>query len=234
MVNKMNDVNYSAKMLNDELINRSHIRNALVLLRKKFQISGMSILELGSGLGFNLKIFSKDNSVLGYEGLSDAAALAVIDGIPTEVVNLENEFPCEDSTYDVVLALDVLEHLVSPENSISESYRALRQKGILIVYVPNHFSLIGRVRILLGSTVDTFKFFPNHELWNYPHLRFFNHASIIKMIELAGFKLEIDMSEINFQPKFLFKIFGRKFTMIMVKHFPNLFAGGYFIVFKKY
>lgn len=45
--------------------------------------------------------------------------------------------PFQSERFDVVSAIDVLEHLERPEKAIRETYRVLRQGGVLLCQVPN-------------------------------------------------------------------------------------------------
>ena len=48
-----------------------------------------------------------------------------------------DRLPFADQTFDVVLLLDVLEHLPRPEPALAEAWRVLRPSGTLIVSVPH-------------------------------------------------------------------------------------------------
>lgn len=50
--------------------------------------------------------------------------------------DLEEPFPVEDSSYDVVLCINVLEHIYDYRNVLSECHRILKPGGQLIVAVP--------------------------------------------------------------------------------------------------
>lgn len=49
--------------------------------------------------------------------------------------------PVPDSSYDMVLLSEVLEHLAEPENALAEAFRVLRSGGILICAAPFLFPL---------------------------------------------------------------------------------------------
>ena len=76
--------------------------------------------NLGSGLGHNLEIFAENNRVKGVEGLPDAAAEASRRGVQTIPADIAKAIPLPASSFDVVLCLDILEHLVEPGRCLSE------------------------------------------------------------------------------------------------------------------
>lgn len=53
------------------------------------------------------------------------------------------QLPFKNSTFDIVYARWVIEHLKSPQKFIDESYRILKDNGILILVAPNEKSMMG-------------------------------------------------------------------------------------------
>lgn len=49
--------------------------------------------------------------------------------------------PFNDSTYDIVALIEVLEHLQYPENALEEAYRVLKSNGKLIISIPFLFPI---------------------------------------------------------------------------------------------
>ena len=47
------------------------------------------------------------------------------------------DIPYKDNTFDVLICIDVLEHIKDHEKAISELYRVLREGGLLLIHVPN-------------------------------------------------------------------------------------------------
>jgi SAM-dependent methyltransferase len=232
----MSSPNYSRKMLDLEYEGRRPIRAALQLLKQTHAISNQDVAELGSGLGFNLEIFAGDSRVVGIEGLSSAAESATGRGIPTIVADLARTVPLESERYDLVLCVDVLEHLLDPSHCVAEAHRILKPNGLLVVNVPNHFTLSGRLRITFGSGIDSVRFFPQHADWNYPHLRFFRYASIVDLLCRGDFRIEEDWSG-QFASIPLVNRFdalrGCQAAKFVASRWPNLFAGGFFLLARR-
>jgi 2-polyprenyl-3-methyl-5-hydroxy-6-metoxy-1,4-benzoquinol methylase len=86
---------------------------------------GQSIVDLGSGAGHFVQCCREEEL--------EATGIDIADG-----VNLERDpIPVKSSSADVVTAISVIEHLVSPANLLSEALRVLRPGGALILVSPN-------------------------------------------------------------------------------------------------
>jgi SAM-dependent methyltransferase len=134
------------------------------------------------------------------------------------------------------LCLDVLEHLMDPGLCLREAHRILRKNGIIAVNVPNHFTLSGRINIFAGSGADSVKFFPDHPDWDNPHVRFFRHSSILKLMTICGFRIDADWTA-RFPSLPLIRRWPfmqrSRFAKALARYFPELFAGGFFVVGRK-
>jgi SAM-dependent methyltransferase len=174
---------------------RAHIRLHLAALKRRHAIGGKAVLELGSGLGDNLLLFATDNRVQGVEALADAAWQAGGRGVPTLVADLsQGPLPWPAASWDWILLLDVLEHLIDPAQALLEARRLLRPGGHVVVNLPNHFDWRGRWRLLRGAGIDSGRWFPGQPVWRYPHLRFFRHADALALLAHTGFGRVQDLS----------------------------------------
>ena len=125
--------------------------------------------------------------------------------------------------------MDVLEHLIRPEFLVAEIQRITKVGGNALIHVPNHFPINGRLKLLFSDNIDPFGFFIDSERWNFPHIRFFSRASLIKLFEIHGFEVQIDLSH-------HYVIFSR-FMSYLPKNFLNnnsdLLSAGFTFMFKK-
>jgi SAM-dependent methyltransferase len=232
----MNSVNYSPDLLEREFDSREPIRHALRSLIDVYRIERQDVAEFGSGLGYNLEIFSPANRVTGIEGLRAAADAASRRGVATIASNLAAPVPLASASQDVVLCLDVLEHLLDPHLCLLEAHRILRTAGLVVINVPNHFSLSGRINIARGSGIDSVHLFPHHADWETPHVRFFRHSSIISLIRHCGFDIDADWSAqfpsipvLSRSPA----LQRSQFARILARQSPDLFSGGFFLIARK-
>lgn len=231
-----NKIDYETDWLLDEVGGRGHIIDVLSFIRDMHGIQNKRIVELGSGIGTNLQIFLGANDVVGIEGMEDAVNESIRMGVPAICADLELPLPLASSSADLVLCIDVLEHLMRPEICIDEAHRLLAPNGQLVINVPNHFDWRGRLSVLFGSGIDSQGYFPNSMHWNYPHIRFFSRESIEKLIKKSGFYLEEDycQSYLSFPKEHMWKRLGLRSLMLkMQKMNPNLFTSGFMLRFRK-
>lgn len=116
---------------------------ALLEVSRPFLSAGMQILEIGCSSGHLLRTLSKENLGLEYRGIDidhyaiskakDALKEVRFSGISSaEFFEAgAEEVPFEDKSFDLVVSLNVLEHLKSPVRALDEMIRCAR-KAILV------------------------------------------------------------------------------------------------------
>jgi SAM-dependent methyltransferase len=142
--------------------------------------------------------------------------------------------PSANESFDLVVCKDVFEHLLNPTHALSEISRVLKKDGLLLLHVPNHFPLIGRLKFLFTNNIDTFNFFKNESRWTFPHIRFYEHRDSLQILAANKFSLVHDLSY-HFQAIPLlsrFKLLD-SFRKYLAEHFPNQFASGFTFLVKK-
>src|SRR5918998_3083670 len=130
------------------------------------------ILDVGCGTGANLIMLSKYGDAEGVDISEDALAFCRERGLDKVRLGAGEELPYEDATFDLVTALDVVEHMDNDLAGLSEMYRVLRPGGRALLFVPTFMFLWG-----LQDEVS------NHRRrYRLPELR--------RVLEQAGFKIE--------------------------------------------
>jgi ubiquinone/menaquinone biosynthesis C-methylase UbiE len=75
-----------------------------------------------------------------------------VSNLKFSVVNFEEKgLPFKNEEFDVITCLSVLEYFFDPYFAMDEFYRVLKEKGILIIEVPNIAFLPERIKLLLGK-----------------------------------------------------------------------------------
>jgi ubiquinone/menaquinone biosynthesis C-methylase UbiE len=73
--------------------------------------------------------------------------------------NLSDSLPVKDESVDYVLCVEGIEHLENPFDAIGELSRVLRRNGLLIITTPNIMTVKSRLRFLIYSHFDHFRYF---------------------------------------------------------------------------
>jgi len=135
------------KALYDELYNTEEIywwfraRRSIIhsLIGRYHKGPEPSILDIGCGAGYNLKYLSTYfKNVTGMDSSEHALACCRERGVPAEKGSLPDEAPFESGSFDIVLMMDVLEHIEDDRSAVEEVCRLLRGCGLIIITVPAH------------------------------------------------------------------------------------------------
>ena len=99
------------------------------------------ILDVGCGAGFLANhLASLGHEVTGLDASDDALAVAARHDLSHTVRYQKGDalkLPFEDASFDVVCAMDFLEHLETPDRAIAEAARVLRPSGLFVFHTFN-------------------------------------------------------------------------------------------------
>ncbi|MDO8529163.1 MAG: methyltransferase domain-containing protein [bacterium] len=113
-------------------------RYAWYLERYFKNIKDKKILEIGCGDGGVVQFLKDKNEVYALDISKNAMKFLEQKGIKSFLADVSNErIPFDDCSLDAVIALEVVEHLKSPQHAIEEIQRVLKKNGKLIVSIPN-------------------------------------------------------------------------------------------------
>lgn len=196
------------------------------------------VCDVGCGNGvFSIAIKQKTGCrLVGVDGSRHALAQAKARGF--DKLHRIDDFssdrlPFEDSSFDLVLNKDVMEHLLHPDHLVGEIARITRPGGYALIHVPNHFPLAGRIRLLFRNTIDPFDYFPESERWDFPHIRFFTMGSLVKLFQQMGFDVAGNFSDYFFLGGPLGRLLPRQFRRMLCSRFPDAWTEGYTVLVRK-
>jgi SAM-dependent methyltransferase len=78
------------------------------------------------------------------------------EGVPCLKVNLNEKTPFEDNSFDVVLGIEIMEHLEAPRAFLREIHRILKPGGLAVISTPNISSIPSRIFFLTTGFFDLF------------------------------------------------------------------------------
>lgn len=147
---------------------------------------GNSLLDLACGDGLLTSMFSTHfDRIVGVDASGNHVTEAK-KRLPQAhfVENLIENFET-DERFDMVLLLDILEHVVDPVSVLKKAASFLKDDGILIVHVPNAMAINRRLAVLMGTLTS------HHELSPFDieiagHRRSYDLASLSNEITDAG------------------------------------------------
>lgn len=153
------------------------------------------VLDVGCGAGSTLAWLKSKKLctwTAGIESFSDAAAEACAAVDVVYKGNIEKmSLPIENESLDLILCLDILEHLVDPWTVTQRLQKLLKPGGALIVSLPNIRSKRVVFPLLFKGKWEYCEF----GILDRTHLRFFTRGSAIELVESAG--LHVDMIDVT-------------------------------------
>lgn len=119
-----------------------------------------TVADVGCFTGLATKIYLETgfNHAVGFDASREALAKVKEKGLEGRywLAGID-ACPASDSEFDVVVAADIIEHIVDTDFFVSELKRITKAKGHLIVTTPNLAFWLSRLRMLFGRTG-----------WSYP------------------------------------------------------------------
>jgi methionine biosynthesis protein MetW len=153
--------------------------------------AGARVLDLGCGDGGTAGrvLLERGCAYTGVDISENAVRHARERGLDARLVDDAASLPFEADSFDAVLAIEVLEHLFLPYLAVVEARRVLTPRGVLVLSVPNVAYWRRRLDLaLLGRWNPFGDDLSVEQPWRDPHIRFFNPASMRRLLRLAGFQ----------------------------------------------
>ena len=117
----------------------------LKFFRKKV-LPNMKVLDLGAGHGaFTKTLYEMGCDVQACDMFPE---IFEFDAVECRKVDVTSFFPYEDNCFDVIVAIEVSEHITDHQNFFRETNRILKPGGRLCISTPNILSIKSRARFL--------------------------------------------------------------------------------------
>ena len=142
------------------------------LVEKMLSNRKARILDVGCGTGANLKMLADYGRAEGVDISPQAVEFCRERGLDSVRLGAAEQLPYENDSFELVTALDVIEHLDDDVAGLREMRRVLRHDGRVLLFVPAFMFLWG-----VQDDVSN-------------HRRRYTLPSLVKAVEEAGFAVE--------------------------------------------
>ena len=146
-------------------------------------VSDGRLLDVGASNGFLMKYFSDHFKPQGVEVSVAPAEFAQKKGWDVQI-GLYQDIDFPPATFNVIMMVDVLEHLPHPGAILEKNFRLLKPDGVLYIKVPNYTAQIAKQDFLkkLGVTKDGI-------MPNFCHINHFTPKSLGDHLKKIGFEV---------------------------------------------
>ena len=156
----------------------------------------LRILDVGCGTGANLKMLREYGAAEGVDISEQAVDFCHARGLTDVRLGAAEELPRANDTFDLVTALDVIEHLDDDSVGLNEIRRVLRPNGRVLLFVPAFMFLWG-----VQDDVSN-------------HRRRYTRKQLVEAVTAAGLEVEM-VSYANFT--FFLPVLLVRWTMRVLK-----------------
>lgn len=163
----------------------------------------LRILDIGGGSGVNVAALKKQLNAQTC-GVIDISEDAIANAAPeTDFAlcgNIENTDLLEQAfeahgPFDLILCLDVLEHLVDPWRVVAQLHKLMPMDGVLVSSIPN----VQNYRAIYRTITGTWNY-RDSGLFDRTHLRYFGRASMLQLLTGTGLTAEAVFSSYGGKP----------------------------------
>lgn len=167
-------------------------KSFLKYLKKNSINKEKKILDLGAGHG----AFTKTLYEMGYENLNACDLFPenfYFNKIKCKKVNFTENFPYPDNSFDIIIGIEVSEHILDHEVFFKELSRILKKDGELYLSTPNILSLKSRFKFLFKGFFYSFE---KLEVLNYNGLQ---HVASITLDQYNYIAIKYGFKEAEFE-----------------------------------
>jgi SAM-dependent methyltransferase len=139
------------------------IRNEFVRNEITKLVSSGKLLEVGFGDGNLIKSFESDFDVFGVD-ISELAVREITQRYPSAnftVCDISKEKVPFDETFEIVCAINTVEHLENPRFALQNIFSSLKRAGVFAVYLPTQSNIFSRVQYKILYDVEEHVFRPS-------------------------------------------------------------------------
>jgi 2-polyprenyl-6-hydroxyphenyl methylase/3-demethylubiquinone-9 3-methyltransferase len=147
-----------------------------------------TVLDLGCGNGAcSAALQAQGFTVTGCDASASGIAFArqAHPGLTFFEYDVSHPLPAKEvGSYDAVISLEVVEHLLQPRQLVISAYEALRPGGVLVVSTPFH-GYWKNLALAITNNFDNHW----HPLRDFGHVKFFSKKTLASLVREADFSV---------------------------------------------
>ncbi|MFH1367119.1 MAG: methyltransferase domain-containing protein [Patescibacteria group bacterium] len=198
-----------------EILKKNKIRLQKIQSYVAEEEGGKKILEIGCATGLISQIFCAENEVCGLDLSDDLLAGAKSRGLRTVKADLEEELPFKNDRFDLIIASEIIEHVIDTDKLLCEINRVLKKDGKLILSVPNLRNFFSPWLLLFFDRPPVYS-----ARYRSPHVRDFTYPLIKKALSNNGFKI-MKKTGSNFYLPFFWRLANSRLSSLFGRLFPT-------------
>ncbi|MFH0924772.1 MAG: class I SAM-dependent methyltransferase [bacterium] len=143
------------------------------------------LLDIGCFDGTLASQFIDQRSVFGVEGYVEPCKRAQGKKVKAILADLDKGLPFHSNFFDCVIAAEIIEHLYDTDFFLQEIKRVLKNKGILVMSLPNIACLSNRIKMLFGG----YPRYAEYKAGGAGHIRVYTAKAIKDQLNENGFNI---------------------------------------------
>jgi 2-polyprenyl-3-methyl-5-hydroxy-6-metoxy-1,4-benzoquinol methylase len=173
--------------------NKVYLRKVASFLKSLENKENLNLLDIGCADGsFSKYLKDLGFKVCGIDISPEAINNAKKIGIDACVHDVSKKFPFENCFFDIVVMMEVIEHVYDTDFLLDEIKRILKKEGLLIITTPNLGSFENRIRLLTGKYPRLVEYRIGSNCSG--HIRNYTKSVLISQLEEHNFKVMKSMA----------------------------------------
>lgn len=153
------------------------------------------VMDISAGVGLVASRIKKDYPCDLYVNETSEKCLNILtkNKLKTFNFDLDNKeasYPFADRTFDAIISLATIEHLMNTDHYLSEIRRILKDDGCFYVSAPNYSGLTYLIPFLLTGRTFHNPRNPNERYEFFAHIRYFTYRTMLEYFSEFGYKAE--------------------------------------------
>lgn len=163
----------------------NYLSNTINKIVKYYNTKKLDHLDIGCGNGYLTKKITNYFKSTTAIDVSKSAILQAKKNYKGNIKFYNKKLSSIKKKFDFITAIEVIEHLYSPDNFLKELNLVTNKKTKILITTPYHGYFKNLLIIFLGKFDSHFS-----PLWEHGHIKFFSLKTLTQVFERNNFKIE--------------------------------------------